>query len=79
MQDGIYRSVSGKEIKLDLNKENVVHQLLGGEMYTTDNKVNYCQGSDPMVHGKVMDNVIVFQQLKIRVRPSKIVSQRNKR
>ena len=40
MQEKIYGSASGEEIKLNIDKENIIHQLLGGEMYTTNNKIN---------------------------------------
>ena len=79
IQERVYRSESGHTVKLDLHKENIVHQLLGGEMYTTKNHVNYCEGSDQIVHSRSMDNTIVFDQLKIRITPTTIFAERNKR
>ena len=79
MQERVYRTESGHTIKLDLHKENIVHQFLGGEMYTTKNHVNYCEGSDQMVHGRSMENTIVFDQLKIKIIQNKIFAKRNKR
>ena len=48
-------------------------------MYKTTNHVNYCEGTDMIVHGSKMDNTIIFDQLKIKIMQTKIYSERNKR
>ena len=48
-------------------------------MYTTTNHVNYCEGTDQMVHGSKMENTIIFDQLRIKIMQTKIYSERNKR
>ena len=40
IQEQVYRTESGHTIQLDLHEENIIHQLLGGEIYTTKNHVN---------------------------------------
>ena len=78
IQERMYRAESGKTIKLDMHKENIIHQLLGGDMYTTTNHINYCEGTDQIVH-RSMDNTIIFDQLRIKIMQTKIYSERNKR
>ena len=39
VQERMYRAEIGKTIKLDMHKENIIHQLLGGDMYTTKIKL----------------------------------------
>ena len=77
VQERMCRAESGKTIKLDMHKENIIHQLLGGDVYTTTNHVNYCKGTDIIVHGLKMDNTIIFDQL--RILQTKIYSERDKR
>ena len=79
IQERTYGAESGKTIKLHIHKENIIHQLLGGGMYATTNHVNYCEGTDMIVHGSKMDNTIVFDQLRIKIMQTKIYSERNKR
>ena len=79
IQERVYHSESGHIIKLELYKGNIVHQLLCGKMYTTKNHVNYCEGSNQIVHGRSVDNTTVFDQLKIRITLTTIFDKRNKR
>ena len=79
VQKRMYRAESGKTIKGDMHKENIIHQLLGGDMYTTTNHINYCEGTDMIVHRLKMDNTIIFAQLRIKIMQTKIYSERNKR
>ena len=48
-------------------------------MYTTTNHVNYCEGTDQIVHGSKMDNTIIYDQLRIKIMQTTIYSERNKR
>ena len=73
VQERVYRAENGKTIKLDINKENIIHQLLGGNMYTTNSHVNYCEGTDMIVHGSKMDNTFIFNQLRIKIIPTKYI------
>lgn len=79
IQEQLYRSNSGNIVKLDLNRENIVHETTGGNMYTTNNKVNYCEGSNVIIHEKNIDNTIILDQVKIKVVPTTIYAEVNKR
>ena len=46
IQEGVYRTPEGTEIKLNRSRENVLSFTLGGEIHAEEDKTNYCQGSD---------------------------------
>ena len=79
VQERVYRAENGQTIKLDINEENILHQLLGGSMYTTNSHVNYCEVTDMIVHRSKMDNTIIFDQLRIKIISTKIYLEHNKR
>ena len=75
IQEGVYRTEDGTEVKLDRTKENVITMTLGGEFHATDSKVNYCQGTDRKVGTGIIENALVLEQLKINILKTTILSE----
>ena len=75
IQEGIYRTPDGTEIKLDRNKENIISFTLGGELHATDSKVMYCQGSDKKLKSGIVENTIILEQLKIKILDTNILAE----
>ena len=75
IQEKVYRTEEGQEVKLDPTKENVITMTLGGEFHATDTKVNYCQGTDRKVGTGIIENALVLEQLKINIRNTTILSE----
>ena len=64
LQDGIYRTQDGTEVKLNRTKENKISFTLGGELHATNSKVIYCQGSDRKLKSGIVENTFVLKQVK---------------
>ena len=79
IQEGVYRTPEGTEIKLDSTCENVISLTLGGEMHPETDKTNYCQGSDRRIGDGVIENTLILEQLKINILSTNILAEANHR
>ena len=79
VQESIFRTPDGKEVKLNRKRENVFKFTLGGELHAEEDKTNYCQGTDLKVDTGIIGNAIILEQVKVNVFPTDILAEVNQR